>query len=172
MSTTTTRRRILTAAAAAPLAALPTLALASPGDDAEIVALWDKHADIMRRWQVLFRRGDIPGDKTPETLSATAAADVLLEQADAIEDEILRTPARSLMGVAIKLRLWRFNDGDTDLSDRDYVDLMPLSALLDIERITGPVSSHLLVGGSDEFVECREREAAAVAGTLARTVWA
>jgi len=163
----TTRRALLAGSAAAVAVALPAAAVASAAqDDATIVALWDKHADIMRRWQVLFRRGDIPGDTTPEVLSATAAADDLLEQAHAIEDEIVRTPCRSLMGVAIKLRVWRFNDGDLDLTNRDAVDLIPLSALLDIERIVGPVSSHWFVGDA-EFVECREREAAAVAGTLA-----
>jgi len=165
MQSTTTTRRALLAGSAALAVALPAGAVASADPDAAIVALWAKHGDIMRRWQAIFRRGDVPGDKTPEQVAATAEADVLLAQAHAIEDEIVRMPAGSLMGVAIKLRVWRFNDGDLDLTRRDPVDLIPLSALLDIERIVGPVSSHWFVGDA-EFVECREREAAAVAGTL------
>ena len=51
----------------------------------------------------------------------------------ALEDQIAETPARSIAGIAVKLRICMFRDGDD-------IDLVR-AALRDAERLAGEASS-------------------------------
>ena len=54
MDTTTSRRSILAGAAAVPASPLPAVAIASPNDDAELIALSQQLKPIMAHWQKSF----------------------------------------------------------------------------------------------------------------------
>jgi len=64
-----------------------------------------------------------------------------LDRAHDLELEILRTPARSVAGAAVKLKLWlRQTLGDGPVEHMDPAERAVVSALADLERLEGRVT--------------------------------
>lgn len=127
MTTTTTRRALLAATAAAPLAAMPGLALASAGDDAELLTLIERY-----RAAIAYTNSGLDSD---EAIDAAGDAET------ALYDAVLLCPARTPAGLLAKLRVYAdllgWDAGDP-IEPTDSMDERGLAAvMLDAERLLG-----------------------------------
>ena len=96
-------------------------ALAAPSGDKEFFALIGEFESTREAY-----RNMVP----------SAASEVLCEHAQALDQKMLETRARTAIGVGWKLReLVRLLDNEGDLSD--YVDRLAHSALTDVDALAG-----------------------------------
>jgi hypothetical protein len=121
---------------AAVVLAVPGVASAAVSDDAELLRLeaelaaneveYDKADDE----RVEANKAGLPDDHL------WAAMDRIGDRGGAIQDAIIATPARSGIGIAVKLRLALRLGGNLE-ENYDHQDLITLSALRDAERLAG-----------------------------------
>lgn len=100
------RRTLLTAAAAAPVAFSWSADAATPHPDAALLALWEDYGAAAREAEAIGLPDDCNlDDEAP-----------VWKRVDALRDRIERTPAKTLDGVAVKIRhllAVNFAPGDT-----------------------------------------------------------
>ena len=131
-------------AAAAVLSVAAKAALASEGEDSELIALWRRYLERRAHW----RRVNEEEDRLIESGIKTGGLMIneLIRRAGdevkEVERQIGNTPANTFAGLAIKLRIgtdnqpfkWDLNFKEEQLST-DELNLM--TALADAERLAG-----------------------------------
>ena len=133
-------------AAAAVLSVAAKAALASKGEDSELLALWRRHQELWARVTLLQRAEDrlYPHRETRkrEYTRARDHTKRAWSEISVIEGQIATIPANSFAGLAIKLRIGTDNQRfKTDLNfhvdqlSTDELNLM--TALADAERLGG-----------------------------------
>ena len=147
----TTRRNVLkgggkAVAAAAVLPVVVKAALASEGEDSELLALWRRYQERFARITQLAKEEDrlfVNGTKA-ELAEADARVKQGWNEVTEIERQIAATPANTFAGLAVKLRIGTDNqpfrlypDFQEDQLSADELNLM--AALADAERLSGGV---------------------------------
>ena len=132
--------------AAAVLPIVAKSALASEGEDSELIALWRRHQERMERMPALRdaeeRLHPHRETRKREYAKAENRTSQVLGELDDIEHQIATTPANTFAGLAIKLRIgtdnqifrWALEFKVEELST-DELNLM--TALADAERLAG-----------------------------------
>ncbi|MCH8097874.1 MAG: hypothetical protein IID53_12430 [Proteobacteria bacterium] len=127
--------------AAAVLPIVAKSALASEGEDSELIALWLRHQERWERASQLQKEEDRLIESGPKAELFKAGA-LVWGEVNEIEHQIAAIPANTFAGLAIKLRIGTDNQTfKTDLCFKveelcmDELNLM--TALADAERLAG-----------------------------------
>ena len=141
-----TRREILAGggkavAAGAVLSVVVKSALASEGEDSELIALWLRHQERWERASQLQKEEDRLIESGPKAELFKAGA-LVWGEVNEIEHQIAAIPANTFAGLAIKLRIGTDNQTfKTDLwfkvEELTTDELNLMTALADAERLAG-----------------------------------
>ena len=128
-------------AAAVVLPVVVKSALASEGEDSELITLWRRHQERWERASQLQKEEDRLIESGPKAELFKAGALVWGEVSE-IEHQIATTPANTFAGLAIKLRIGTDNQTfKTDLwfkvEELCADELSLMTALADAERLAG-----------------------------------